>query len=1306
MPTIDGSIQDWSPAARLDRPQTGTAGYGLWGIADPQYLYIAMTAEDVAIGANSTVWLDTDLNRSTGHLIWGWAGGAEYHVEIAADGSARLYSGGPQQVLVADLEAARSADGRVVEFRIDRALIGTPAGPVRVYADVNDTAYLPASYATGNLQIAAPVPVEAGGKVLDGNLAEWAGATRLDTPATGAAGYALHGDLQGGVYTFAIATDGLEIGAGTTIWLDTDRDGTTGHRLWGWAVGGEYNINIGADGRARLYTGAAGETFVADLDFALNAAGTAIEIAVDQALLGNPASLRVFADVNDAVFIPNSYATAEFIVGTPPPVTVGAITLDGALADWGSEGLLVTQAGHQLRGQMQGDQFVFAIGTDGPAIGAGTTIWLDTDLDRATGHQIWGWAGGAEYNINIGADGQARLYSGAAGQTFVADLQFGLNAARTGFEVALDPALLTGDPAQIRVLADVNDAVFLPGDYGSANLVVGTAPVVDPVDSPESRIAIVYSATTAANFYDLTAYGQLFMSAQNQAMQAGVPFDLLTEADLLDPAALARYDAIVFPGMSHVQAGQAGAIAASLATAVQDYGLGLIAAGNFLTNDQTGAALPGNSYARMNALLGVTLEGFGATQGIRLRATDADSPVLNGYGAGQVVGNYGNVSYLNFTDTTGQGQVLFEQVVTGAVHDAVIATQTGGRNVHFATDAIMGNANILGQAIDWVLQDNAPDVSLLLTRHSSLFYARNDMDQSQEVWDVSIREPGIYDAMLPIIEDWYADHGFVGSYYINVGANAPDQQTDWAVSRPYYERILALESEIGSHYYTHPHDTNQLFPDRITQAQLDANRLVPPILSQLDAAAFNAILADTLARTDPRNPAAIDPTQLTDVERAVLDFSYRFQFEYSKLVIERELGITVAGAAVPGAPERLDATREMIGFFDYLSGGYSGVGAGYPGAFGYLTPGEDDRVYLAPNMSFDFSLIGWYDMTPAEAEAAWLQEFATLTANATTPILAFPWHDYGPTNWFEDPDQTYSRQMFDTLIATAAASGTEFVTGEDLARRIDSFADSTLTVTRTGNVVSTTVGSTDAGHFALDLGSEGRIASVANWYAYDQDSVFLPRAGGSFDVTLGAQMADVTRISALPMRGELLSVSGDGRDLQFSFVGRGEVEVDLRTQGGAPIRITGADGASLPEPGTVALSFDAVGQHAAVVDFLNPGARLNGGTGTDILLGGSRADRFDPRGGDDVMAGGGGADLFIFRRNNAFDTILDFTTGSDRVQLWNFGLANATAALNAFTATAEGLEFRYGARDRLLLAGLDEGDLTAADIVIQSTILG
>lgn len=1325
MPTIDGSISEWSPDARLDTAATGTPGYGLWGMVEANYLYFALSADSVTIGDNTTLWLDADLDRTTGYQIWGWAGGAEYNVEIAADGSARLYSGGPEQTLVAELEEARSGDGRVLEFRIDRGLLAGAPNAVRVYADVNDSVFLPNSYATANFIVGSQPQVQAGGKTLDGNLTDWAATTRLDSAATGTAGYALYGDLQGGTYTFAIDSDTVQIGTNTTIWLDTDRNGATGYQVWGWAAGAEYNINIGGDGIARLYSGAAGQTLVAELNHARSPDGMTIEFAVDQALLGGSASIRVFADVNDTVFIPNSYATANFVVGSAPPAVLGGVTLDGSLGEWAAGSVLTTQAGHTLRGQLvsdpAGDNYVFAI--SGTSVGANTTIWLDTDMNSATGYKVWGWAGGHEYNINIGTDGIARLYSGAAGQTLVAELKFGRSADGTGFEVAVPKALLTGNPGQVRVLADVNDSVFLPGDYASANLVVGTAPPPNPVDAPQSRIAIVYSETSAANFYDKTAYGQLFMSAQNQAMQAGVPFDLLTEADLLNPAALAGYDAIVFPGFSHVKGAQVAAITTSLTTAVRDYGLDLIAAGNFMTNDETGAAIAGDSYARMKSLLGVTLEGFGATSGVTLRATASTNPILDGYGDNQVVGTYGNTSYLNFTDTTGTGQILFEQVVTDGTHAAVIATTTAGRNVHFATDAIMGNNNILGEAIDWVLQDNAPDISLLMTRHKSLFYSRNDMDQSQEVFDVSTQDPGIYDAMLPIIENWYAKYGFVGSYYVNVGAYAPDQVTDWAVSKPYYDRIRALESEIGSHSFTHPHDTNLLLPDVITDQMLqariaayanvvnagvpvwspyatheDADPAVLNTLSQMTASQINAMLADLLARTNPANANAVSVLALTEVERAVLEASYKFQFDYSRQIIARELGIPITGAAVPGAPERLDATREMIKYFDYLSGGYSGTGAGYPGAFGFLTPAEDQRVYLAPNMSFDFSLVGWGGLTPQQAEAAWLKEFSTLTANGTTPILAFPWHDYGPTNWLNDPTQVYNLQMFQSLIAAAAAGGAEFVTGKDLADRIESFTNSTLTATRAGNVVTATVGSSDAGNFALDMGKDGRIASVANWYAYDEDTVFLPRAGGTFQVTLGSTMTDVTRIAALPMRGELISVSGNGSDLNFSFQGKGQVLVDLKTQGNIPIRITGADDATIPVAGQVSLAFNTLKQNAALVDFLTAGANLIGGAATDILLGGTGANLLEGRGGNDVLFGAAGADRFVFRAGEAFDTILDFATGIDRLELRGFGFASAAAARAAFVDTADGLELVRGT-SHLLLEGLDAADLLARDII-------
>ncbi|SFL66382.1 serralysin [Loktanella salsilacus] len=1313
MTIIDGALTDWPAGSRLDTVQTGAPGYGLYGMTDADFIYLAITSADATIGAGTTIWLDTDLDRTNGYQIWGWTGGIEYHVEIGADNMPMLFAGGPGGAVIEGLTFAYSATGDTLELRIDRAAVGNPA-QFRIFSDVNNAVFLPNDYANVNFIVgdppAPPGPVVAGGKTLDGDLSEWGAGTRLDTASTGHTGYALHGDLQQNVLTFAIGTDGTPIGTGTTIWLDSDLDTGTGYQIWGFTGGAEYNLNMGADGKLRLYTGGAGETLVGDVQYALNAEGSVLEVAIDASLLGSPSQVHVLADVNDSIFLPNSYSTSNFIVGQPPSVQIGNTTINGVIdaAEWTMADTLVA-GDDRLLGRAEvtaaGTTFVLAIASNAAAIGAETTIWIDSDRDTTTGHQIWGWAGGAEYNVNIAADGTARLYSGGAGETFVSDLTYRLAADGSGFEVAIASDLLAGSPQSIRVLADVNNSVFLPGAYAGANLVIST-PTGPAVDDPGLRIGIVYSETTAQNYYNLTNYGQLFMAAQNQAMQAGIPFDLLTEADLLNPLNLAVYDALVFPGFSHVKAGQVDAIAASLATAASAYGVGLITAGNFLTNDETGSALAGNSYARMQSLLGVTLEGFGQTNGIQMEATAAGQTLLGSYSSGQQIGAYGNLSYLSFTDVTpdGNGQTLFDQIVTDESGntlrlDGVIATTTAARNVHFATDALLGNNNVLGSALDWVATDNAPDVSLNMTRGSSLFYARNDMDQAMESSDVGTSGQGIYDKMLPIVESWHNQWGFVGSYYIDIGANPPDQSTDWTVSGDYYQRLIALESEVGSHSYTHPDDTNLLSAD------------TPAILA-------------LAARVDPRNPGAVDPSTLTQAEQNVLFNSYRFQFETSKLIIEDRLGMTITGAAVPGAPESVDTSREIIQYYEYLSGGYSGIGAGYPGAFGFLTPGETEKVYLAPNVSFDFSLVEFQGLTPAQAADVWLREYAAITGNANAPIIAFPWHDYGATTWFADT--TYSLDMYEAIISAAAADGTEFVTGVDLAHRIESFQGSALSASRSNDVITAQVTSTDAGHFALDVTDEGRIASVANWYAYNDHAVFVPRNGGTFEISLGAQTSDVTHVAELAQRAELISVWGDGQDLDFVFNGRGDTVVDLATQGSQWITVTGVDNGQIDTTGNLVLTSNNLANHAVGIDystgtgeFLGTAAdelliggsandTIRGQAGKDILIGNAGNDVLAGGAGDDVLSGGsgthkdltGGIDTFVFEAGGGNDSVLDFTSGIDILHLIGLGFADAVDAAAQFAQTTDGLLLTFGSGSSLLLADLAFGDVTATDIRI------
>lgn len=725
------------------------------------------------------------------------------------------------------------------------------------------------------------------------------------------------------------------------------------------------------------------------------------------------------------------------------------------------------------------------------------------------------------------------------------------------------------------------------------------------IERADKTIAIVYSETTAANYFDLTAYGQLFMAVQQQARQAGIPFDLLSENDLTDANLLSQYSSIVFPSFSHVNSANVAAISAALQTA-SNSGVGLITGGNFMTNDETGAALPGNPYDNMANLLGVTTAGFGSTEGIDLVAVDTNHPISDDFAPAERVDSYANTDFQYFTDLTGSGAVLFDQVVSdGTSHDAVIATQTGGRNVHFASDAILGNNNILQHAIDWAVSGDGPSVSLQMTRGTSIFASRNDMDQSQQTVDVIDREPGIYDELIPILQDWYTDYGFVGSYYINVGNTPPAQQTIWSESRPYYEAILALESEIGSHSYTHPFDTNLLTPEQL-----------------------------------------------------------RFEFLDSSQIISAQLGINVVGAAVPGNPEAVGTSLEIMQYFDYLSGGYSAQGAGYPGAIGYLRPDVQSAVYFAPNMSFDFSLIEFLGLTPAQAAAVWADEYAQITDHGSAPVIHFPWHDYGATNWDFNPDDGifpgYTTAMYEAVIAMAAADGAEFVTLADVANRIDAFNAAGLTVNETTGGLDVTVSSSDAGKFALTLDGGQQIANVGNWYAFSDDSVFLPKNGGQFSITYGKATDDVTHISALPMRADLQSVSGNGTDLDFSVAGRGDVAVSLATWGKQSI-VASADATATLNGDLLRLGFADLGTHDVGLNY-HSSLAVSGTAGIDAIISGTGYHVITPGKGDDTSFSDAGSHIFSYTSGDGNDRIMDTgsaASGTDILALKSMSLEDA-----------------------------------------------
>lgn len=886
---------------------------------------------------------------------------------------------------------------------------------------------------------------------------------------------------------------------------------------------------------------------------------------------------------------------------------LGNITLDGNLSDWTVNNRLdfltgTGQPGYEIYGQLVGDNYVFAIKSDSTAIASGTTVWLNTDRDTDTGYQVFGSTVGAEYNVNFFTDNAPYLYTGAAGQNFISSLNYAYNSDRTIVEFAV-PASQVGNLTQaIDVVIDVNDNVFLPGNFGAQNYTVFGDKNLPERTDPSKKVGIVFSQTTADQFFGLsdlatnqTAYSQLYMSVQEEVMMSGVPFDLLTEDDLKDINNLVNYDTLIFPGIRNIKQADVQQIQDTLTDAVYQYNIGIVAAGDFMTNDENGDPIDGDPYSRMKSLLGLAPKAFGTSQ-VSLTASDA----------GEVIREYQNpigwAAYESYAD--GTAEVLVSQNAGGEIYNAVVATETGGRNVHFATASYLGDNNLAWEAVRWSTFDNQPSVALAMTRNESLFMSRNDMDVSPFFYSVNPNDgsPGVYDLMLPIVDQWKTDFNFVGSYYINIG-DSPEtgDYTNWELSRPYYEALLAAGNEIGTHSYTH--------------------------------------FAEYAGYNPTNNTNFATPAQI------------EFEFNQSKQVIEQQLGITVTGTAVPGAPEQLSTSEEIIQYFDYMSGGATAVGAGYPGAFGFLEPGQES-VYLAPNLWFDFTLIGFgipvpdgnggfvpQPLTAQEAQVEWIRQYNEVISGSNKPMVLMPWHDYGPTNFNNDG---YSQEMFTALIEEAYNSGAEFVTLDDASQRIKAFEQAQLFVESSGNTITAEVKGAGFGNFGLDI-SEGTIQSVDNWYAYDDNTVFLPSNGGKFTINLGTAQDNVTRITELPMRAELETLNGNGTDLEYTFSGEGKVTVELAN----PLfSVIGADSSSIN--GTTAeMIFSTIDRHNARVLAATTGDDVvRGSSGGDVLNGGAGSDRLYGRGGSDVLNGGAGSDYLY---GGGRSDVLNGGAGSDRL---------------------------------------------------------
>jgi hypothetical protein len=119
-----------------------TEGYELYGKVISGKFVFALKAS-VEIGSNTTFWLNTDQNVSTGYKVFGFAGGAEFNVyfsSVEGNITPGLYTGGAGETAVGGtLAHAFSGDRKIVEFEVPLADVDEVFGAADVLAHVNSS---------------------------------------------------------------------------------------------------------------------------------------------------------------------------------------------------------------------------------------------------------------------------------------------------------------------------------------------------------------------------------------------------------------------------------------------------------------------------------------------------------------------------------------------------------------------------------------------------------------------------------------------------------------------------------------------------------------------------------------------------------------------------------------------------------------------------------------------------------------------------------------------------------------------------------------------------------------------------------------------------------------------------------------------------------------------------------------------------------------------------------------------------------------------------------------------------------------
>ncbi|NJR39193.1 MAG: hypothetical protein HC781_10615 [Leptolyngbyaceae cyanobacterium CSU_1_4] len=226
----------------------------------------------------------------------------------------------------------------------------------------------------------------------------------------------------------------------------------------------------------------------------------------------SPAQLAALKVENDsgAIIVNGVTQMVEFAT------TYGTTTVDGTLGlnEWTSETLLATASSFNVYGKFDANTYIFAVNSSAAQIGAGTTFYLNTDQNIATGANY-----GADYFVNFVVTDlvtnipQPYLYDGNG--NYLGALDYSYSSDRLTVEFAI-PTLTIGSPSSINVIGDINETAFFPSDYAS-----GFQYTVSSVVAPPPQL-VFGNITLDGNLSDWSAAIALtiYPAPLNPAMKA------------------------------------------------------------------------------------------------------------------------------------------------------------------------------------------------------------------------------------------------------------------------------------------------------------------------------------------------------------------------------------------------------------------------------------------------------------------------------------------------------------------------------------------------------------------------------------------------------------------------------------------------------------------------------------------------------------------------------------------------------------------------------------------------------------------